>query len=332
MSIASASQALEAEAYRSSRERPSRARFTILQFGMGQNESQPRRALQVVRSFGLIALFLAAALFGIASGVMFAFVGDLPQISALDDYSPSTTTRVLGRDGAVVGEFASERRQIVTYDQIPSGPAQRDPVRRGRQFLHPQRPPDLSGSSSRWRQATSCTGAVRRRQHADAAAGAQAVPHRRQDAWNGRSKKRCSPSRSRSGTRSRKSSRCTATRCTWGHLTYGVEAASQLYFAQARVRTESRRSGAHRRASSRATSGRARTSTCRRPCARRNYTLDRMAAEGYITAADAEAAKKRPIVTRGQPSRRDRSRRTFWSRSASSSRNATAPRRCTRTG
>src|SRR6185295_1724019 len=74
---------------------------------------------RLVRSFGLIALFVAAALFGLASGVMFAFLGDLPQISALDDYSPSTTTRVLGRDGSVVGEFASERRQLVTYDQIP---------------------------------------------------------------------------------------------------------------------------------------------------------------------------------------------------------------------
>src|SRR5258708_5414971 len=79
----------------------------------------PRRALKLVRSFGLIALFLAAALFGIASGVLFAFVGDLPAISALDDYSPSTITRVLGRDGSVVGEFASERRKIVTYEQIP---------------------------------------------------------------------------------------------------------------------------------------------------------------------------------------------------------------------
>src|SRR5215471_11412016 len=78
-----------------------------------------RRALQLIRSFGLAALFLAAALFGIASGVLFAFVGDLPQISALDDYSPSTISRVVARDGSVVGEFATERRQLVTYDQIP---------------------------------------------------------------------------------------------------------------------------------------------------------------------------------------------------------------------
>src|SRR5262249_12980699 len=77
------------------------------------------RAFRLIRSFGLVALFIAAALFGIASGVLFAFVGDLPQISALDDYSPSTITRVLGRDGSVVGEFATERRELVTYDQIP---------------------------------------------------------------------------------------------------------------------------------------------------------------------------------------------------------------------
>ena len=77
------------------------------------------RLPRLARSFGIVALFLAAALFGTASGVLFAFVGDLPQISALDDYSPGTITRVLGRDGSVVGEFATERRQIVTYDQIP---------------------------------------------------------------------------------------------------------------------------------------------------------------------------------------------------------------------
>src|SRR6185503_7721348 len=76
-------------------------------------------ASRLVQSFGLIALFLGAALLGTATGVLFAFVGDLPQISALDDYSPSTITRVIARDGSVVGEFATERRVLLTYDQIP---------------------------------------------------------------------------------------------------------------------------------------------------------------------------------------------------------------------
>src|ERR1044071_5898573 len=78
-----------------------------------------RRLPGLVRSFGIIALFLGAAFAGTAGGVLFAFVGDLPQISALDDYSPSTITRVLGRDGSTIGDFATERRVLVTFDQIP---------------------------------------------------------------------------------------------------------------------------------------------------------------------------------------------------------------------
>lgn len=75
--------------------------------------------VRLARGVGLVALFVAAALLGIASGVVLAFAGDLPQITALDEYAPSTITRVLGRDGASVGEFATERREIITTDQIP---------------------------------------------------------------------------------------------------------------------------------------------------------------------------------------------------------------------
>ncbi len=71
------------------------------------------------RTAGLAALFVAAALFGIASGVLFAYVGDLPGLPSLDAYAPSVTTRVLGADGTVVGELATERRQILKYSDIP---------------------------------------------------------------------------------------------------------------------------------------------------------------------------------------------------------------------
>ena len=62
---------------------------------------------------------MGAAVLGTASGVIFAFTDDLPAISALDDYSPGLITRVLGRDGSVVGEFATERRQVIPYEDIP---------------------------------------------------------------------------------------------------------------------------------------------------------------------------------------------------------------------
>ena len=40
-------------------------------------------------------LFVLAAALGAMSGLLFASAGDLPQISALDDYSPSTITRLV---------------------------------------------------------------------------------------------------------------------------------------------------------------------------------------------------------------------------------------------
>src|SRR5206468_2967267 len=50
--------------------------------------------------------------------VMFAYAGDLPAVSALDNYSPSTITRVYASSGQVVGEFATQRRVVVGYDDI----------------------------------------------------------------------------------------------------------------------------------------------------------------------------------------------------------------------
>ena len=67
----------------------------------------------------ILSLFAVAALFGIVSGVLFAYSPDLPEIEALDDYAPDTITRVHARGGELIGEFATERRDIIGYDDIP---------------------------------------------------------------------------------------------------------------------------------------------------------------------------------------------------------------------
>src|SRR3982750_4203632 len=67
---------------------------------------------------GLAALFIIVALLGVLSGVMFAYAGDLPQISALDNYAPSAITRVYASNGETLAEFAIERRLIIPYEQI----------------------------------------------------------------------------------------------------------------------------------------------------------------------------------------------------------------------
>src|SRR5437868_6782657 len=74
--------------------------------------------IRVARNTGIAALFLVAALLGTLSGVLFAYAGDLPQISALDHYTPSTITRVYAAQGQLIGEFATQRRVIVGYDDI----------------------------------------------------------------------------------------------------------------------------------------------------------------------------------------------------------------------
>jgi penicillin-binding protein 1A len=74
--------------------------------------------VKVARSAGIVALFLLVAMLGILSGVLFAYAGDLPQISVLDNYTPSTITRVYAEHGQLIGEFATQRRVVVGYDEI----------------------------------------------------------------------------------------------------------------------------------------------------------------------------------------------------------------------
>jgi penicillin-binding protein 1A len=77
-----------------------------------------RYVVRLAKKAGIVFLFIIAALLGSISGVLVAFAGDLPQISALDDYAPSTITRVYGARGEVVGEFSTERRVVIPYEAI----------------------------------------------------------------------------------------------------------------------------------------------------------------------------------------------------------------------
>jgi len=89
---------------------------------MSHAPTAPRPDTRVVVRFarraGLAALFLLAALTGTLGGVLFAYADDVSEVSALDDFEPSTITRFLARDGAQIGELATERRVVVTYDDI----------------------------------------------------------------------------------------------------------------------------------------------------------------------------------------------------------------------
>ena len=90
---------------------------------MTSAEEKPRpKGTRLVLKVGfqavLVLLFLVTAALGTLGGVLFAYGGDLPEISALDDYRPHTITRLLAQDGQEIGEFAIERRVVIGYDDM----------------------------------------------------------------------------------------------------------------------------------------------------------------------------------------------------------------------
>ena len=68
----------------------------------------------------VIGTFATTALVGVVTGVLLAYSPDLPQISELDTYRPGTITRLHASGGELIGEFATERRVIIGYDDIPA--------------------------------------------------------------------------------------------------------------------------------------------------------------------------------------------------------------------
>mgnify|MGYP002833454127 FL=1 len=76
------------------------------------------RSPRILRSL-IFGSFGVAALLGAISGVLFAYSPDLPEISELDSYTPGTITRLYDRNNILIGEFATERRLLIGYEDIP---------------------------------------------------------------------------------------------------------------------------------------------------------------------------------------------------------------------
>ncbi len=185
----------------------------------------PHVVVRFARNAGIVALFIVAAMLGILSGVLFAYAGDLPQVSALDNYSPSTITRIWAETGQVIGEFATQRRVVVGYDQI-------NPVLRQAIIATEDAEFDRHFGVNVWRiLVAALTDVIERRRAQGASTLTQQLARNLKE----------QPER-------------------------------QSPFVDMKRATQ-----------------------------RRNVVLQRMADERYITQAQADAAKQKPILTRGQP-------------------------------
>jgi penicillin-binding protein 1A len=250
------------------------------------------------RYAGIAALFVLAALLGTLSGVLFAYSGDLPQISALDQYAPNTITRVLGKDGQLVGDFAVERRVLVRYDEVPVVLREAVLAAEDSSFFHhlgvnPQRVL-IAGVSN----------LLKMRKAGGASTLTQQLARKLfltdEKTWERKVKELLLTVQIEKRYTKEEIFAFYCNQMYFGHGAYGVAAASELYFGKPlkdlTVDEAALIAGILQ--------GNARQSpyvNMEAALRRRNYTLDRMADEGFISRADATAAIARPIVTRGAP-------------------------------
>ena len=92
---------------------------------VGRNPLRPHRPAQTplhehphkfARRSILVVLIVLAAVAGSLAGLTLVYSVDLPQISELENYRPSTTTDLFDRKGRAIGSFALEHRIVVGYD------------------------------------------------------------------------------------------------------------------------------------------------------------------------------------------------------------------------
>jgi penicillin-binding protein 1A len=255
--------------------------------------------VKLARRAGIVALFIVAAILGIATGVLFAYGGDLPQISALDDYAPSTISRVYGARGEIIGEFAIQRREIIPYDDI--SPKLREAI--------------LAAEDSEFEQhfglsiprivVTLVKDIIERRKAAGASTLTQQLARKLfltdEKTWERKIKEALLAIRIEKRYTKREIFTLYCNQMYFGHGVYGVQAASRLYFGKA-AKDLSLDEAAMIAGILQGNVRQSPYVNMDAALRRRNYTLGRMAEVGYITADEAEAARKKPIVMRGEPS------------------------------
>ena len=84
-----------------------------------------------------VVILSAVAVAGFAVAIYAAWLfHDLPDAGELAEYRPPIATRVFGWDGTLIGEFSTERRIFVPYDEIPPVVTQAFMAAEDRNFFH----------------------------------------------------------------------------------------------------------------------------------------------------------------------------------------------------
>jgi penicillin-binding protein 1A len=77
------------------------------------------RGWKLIDRVALAFLLLCSIALGAATGLLFVYESDLPEIRALETYRPNVVTEIYADDGQLVGSFALQRRILMTWEQTP---------------------------------------------------------------------------------------------------------------------------------------------------------------------------------------------------------------------
>jgi penicillin-binding protein 1A len=255
--------------------------------------------IRFARRAGIILLFAMSASLGVASGVFFAYAGDIPRISALDDYAPSTISRVYGARGEIVGEFAIQRREVIPYEAI--SPQLKQAILAAEDATFEQH----FGLSIPRIIVSLVKDIFEGRKAAGASTLTQQLARKLfltyEKTWERKIKEAILAIQIEKRYTKNEIFTLYCNQMYFGHGVYGVQAASRLYFGKAAKDLTLEEAALI----AGILQGNVRQSPYVNMDAalrRRNYALTRMAEVGFIPEAEAEAARKKPIVLRGEPS------------------------------
>ncbi len=253
--------------------------------------------LRLARRASIVLLFALAAALGAFSGLLFASGDDLPQISALDDYAPNTITRVFDIKGDVIGEFATERRVVISYEQI--SPLLRHAII----SAEDQTFEDHLGVSISRLLVTAVKDIIYRERKGASTLTQQLARNlflTNEKTPERKLKELILTVRIEKRYTKREILTLYCNHIPWGHGIYGAEAAARFYFGKP-AKNLTLEEAALLAGIVQSPARQSPYVSVERATRRRNYALQRMADAGYISQAQAAKAKQTPVVTAGRP-------------------------------
>ena len=258
----------------------------------------------MLRFFGL--LFAAGTILLVVAGVaglglLWHYSKSLPDYSQLQDYEPAVMTRVHASDGSLLAEYARERRLYIPIQAIPKGVINAFIAAEDKNFYE-HGGIDISGIARAAVLFVQQYGSGRRPQ------GASTITQQvaknflltNEVSFTRKIKEALLAKKIEHAFSKERILELYLNEIYLGIGAYGIAAASLLYFDKS-VHELSVAEAAYLAALPKAPNNYHPFRQRERALERRNYVLDRMAEDGYVTAPDVAKAKKEPLKVTPRP-------------------------------